>query len=100
MNILFTPVGSAGDNYPFIGLAAEFARRGHHATVITADTFEDPIRAAGLDFVSTGTREEFQATLTDPEIWHPVRGFKRVMALVTEQLHRLKKILLERIDDD
>ena len=29
MNLILTPVGSAGDNYPFLGLAAEFVRRGH-----------------------------------------------------------------------
>lgn len=100
MNVLFTPVGSAGDNYPFIGLAAEFARRGHRASVISTEAFEAATRGAGVDFISIGTREEYETPLSDPEIWHPTRGFKRVMALVAEQLRRIAKVVQERADGD
>src|SRR5512132_2916108 len=100
MNVLLTPVGSAGDNYPFIGLAAEFARRGHRATVVTTEAFEAPVRAAGVDFVSIGTRAEYEAPLSDPDIWHPTRGFKRVMSIVAEPLRRIARIVQERAEDD
>src|SRR5260221_10503319 len=98
MNVLITPVGSAGDNYPFIGLGVELKRRGHHVTVITNDHFESLVRASGLEFVSVGTAEEFNRIITNPEIWHPTRGLKTIMAAVSEQSHRLFDAVQQRID--
>src|SRR5437867_5615641 len=84
VNVLITPVGSAGDNYPFIGLGVELARRGHRVTIITNDHFEPLIRGSGLNFVSIGTDEEYRSVVNDPSIWHPRYGFKYIMALVGE----------------
>jgi rhamnosyltransferase subunit B len=100
MNVLITPVGSAGDNYPFIGLGVEFARRGHRVTVLTNDHFAPLVRGRGLGFVSIGTDEEYRSVITDPVIWHPRRGFKRIMDLVAEQNQRLMKEVRSRIDAD
>jgi rhamnosyltransferase subunit B len=100
MNVLITPVGSAGDNYPFIGLGVEFARRGHRVTVITNDHFAPLVRGRGLEFVSIGTDDEYRSVITDPVIWHPRRGFKRIMDLVAEQNQRLMNEVRSRIDAD
>jgi UDP:flavonoid glycosyltransferase YjiC (YdhE family) len=96
MNVLLTPVGSAGDNYPFIGLGAELVRRGHRVAVVTGEAFEPVVRGAGLEFVSIGTRQEYESHLADPDIWHPTRGFRRVMSLVGEQNRRLLRIVSAR----
>jgi UDP:flavonoid glycosyltransferase YjiC (YdhE family) len=98
MNILITPVGSAGDNYPFIGLGIELARRGHRVTVITNDHFEALVRGSGLEFVSVGGADEFDRIIADPEIWHPTRGLKRIMEAVAEQTRRLFDAVQQRID--
>jgi UDP:flavonoid glycosyltransferase YjiC (YdhE family) len=98
-NILITPVGSAGDNYPFIGLGIELARRGHRVTVITNDHFKPLIRGSGLEFVSVGTTEEFDRIIANPEIWHPTRGLKRIMEAVAEQSRRLFDAVSQRIAD-
>jgi rhamnosyltransferase subunit B len=99
MHVLITPVGSAGDNYPFIGLGIELARRGHHVTVISNDHFGPLIERSGLEFVSVGTVEEFDQIIRDPEIWHPTRGLKKIMDAVAEQCRRLFDAVSQRIDD-
>lgn len=99
MNYLITPVGSAGDNYPFIGLGMELARRGHRVTVFSSDHFGPLIERCGLEFVSIGTDEEYLSNLADPDIWHPTRGFQRVMQMVGQLIHRLLDAVQARIDD-
>ena len=99
MNILITPVGSAGDNYPFIGLGVELAKRGHRVTVISNDRFEPVIRKSGLEFVSVGTNEEFDRIIANPDIWHPTRGLKHIMDAVAEQSRRLFDAVSQRIAD-
>ncbi|MDB5318838.1 MAG: hypothetical protein JWN40_469 [Phycisphaerales bacterium] len=100
MNILITPVGSAGDNYPFIGLGAEFARRGHRVTVITNDHFEPLVRRSGLEFVSVGTAERFDEIIANPEIWHPTRGLKAIMDALVGQSRLLFDAVAQRIGPD
>jgi UDP:flavonoid glycosyltransferase YjiC (YdhE family) len=99
MNVLITPVGSAGDNYPFIGVGIELARRGHRVTVISNDHFGPLIERSGLEFISVGTVEEFDEIIRDPEIWHPTRGLKKIMVAVAEQSRRLFDAVRQRIDD-
>src|SRR5258706_2301218 len=100
MNILITPVGSAGDNYPFIGLGIEMARRGHRVTVITNDHFEGLVRASGLEFVSVGTADEFNRIITTPEIWHPTRGLRAIMDAMVGQSQLLFEATAQRIGPD
>jgi UDP:flavonoid glycosyltransferase YjiC (YdhE family) len=100
MNFLLTPVGSAGDNYPFIGLGAELARRGHRVTVLTNEHFAPLVRAAGLEFVAVGTEEEYRQVISDPGIWHPRDGFKHIMRLIGEQNARLMNLIRPRLGPD
>jgi UDP:flavonoid glycosyltransferase YjiC (YdhE family) len=100
LNYLITPVGSAGDNYPFIGLGVELARRGHRVTVFSNDHFGPLIEQCGLAFVSVGSEEEYRKTIANREIWHPTRGFGVIMGMVGEQIKRLMDALMPRISDD
>ena len=100
MNFLLTPVGSAGDNYPFLGVGAALARRGHRVTVITNDHFAPVVRALGLDFVSVGTDDEYRRVIADPGIWHPRDGFKHIMANIGEYNDRLLNLLRPRVNAD
>jgi rhamnosyltransferase subunit B len=99
LNFLITPVGSAGDNYPFIGLGVELARRGHRVTVFSNDHFGPLIQRCGLEFVSVGTDEEYRSNIADPNIWHPKRGFEMVMQMVGKLIHRVMDAVTARIDD-
>lgn len=100
MNLLLTPVGSAGDNYPFLGLAAELVRRGHRVTVLTNDHFAPLARSVGAEFVSVGTEEEYRKVIDEPGIWHPRDGFKHIMRLIGEQNQRLLDLIRPRLTAD
>ena len=97
MNVLLTPIGSAGDNYPFLGIGTELARRGHRVTVITNDHFAPVVRGSGLDFVSIGTDDEYRGFLADPDIWHPKRGLQTIMSMVGEGVGRVFDAVQSRI---
>jgi len=81
-----TPVGSSGDVHPFVGLGRVLAARGHEVIVVTAASFEDVVRKAGLGFNATVSAEEFDAASKHPDIWHPRRGLQLVLSLISSRL--------------
>jgi rhamnosyltransferase subunit B len=78
MHVALLPFGSAGDVFPFIWLGRQLRARGHEVTIITASLFESAARAAGLDVVALGTREEFEAFMADPRLWKLYHGTRMV----------------------
>lgn len=78
MNIIITPVGSAGDVHPFVGLGLELQRRGHHVTLAVCGYFEDLVRRVGLEYVEFGTKDEFLAATNHPDLWSPTRAFSHI----------------------
>ena len=78
MHLLLLPFGSAGDVFPFIWLGRQLLARGHRVTMITACLFEEQARRAGLEFISWGKAEEFEAMIRDPRIWKVGQGTKVV----------------------
>ncbi len=95
LRVLLTPVGSAGDNLPFIGLGAELLRRGHDVTVATTDHFADLVRDGGMRFLTTGSEAEYEAAANDPDLFDSRRGFPAVMRLVGDYNRRLFDIVTE-----
>lgn len=79
MHALLIPFGSAGDVNPFLGLAAEFQRRGHTVTVATNGYFVPKAQTLGLETVELGTRDEYLNLLDHPDIWHPTRATGAVL---------------------
>jgi hypothetical protein len=75
LNVLLPTIGSAGDVHPVIGLALALRARGHRATILTNPFFQDLIEKTGLGFLPVGTMEEARATIADPDLWHPRKGF-------------------------
>ncbi|HEX4346777.1 MAG TPA: glycosyltransferase, partial [Vicinamibacterales bacterium] len=88
MHAILTPVGSAGDVFPFVMLGRELRRRGHRVTVMAVDVFRDVIVNAGLEFVSGGSREEFEAATQNPDLWDPRRGPRVVFREVVSHMRR------------
>ncbi|MCA9000145.1 MAG: glycosyltransferase family 1 protein, partial [Planctomycetaceae bacterium] len=72
---LLFPFGSSGDVFPFVGLALALQERGHEATVVTNGHFRETIERTGLQFIESGTEEEFLEQTNNPDIWDPLRGF-------------------------
>jgi UDP:flavonoid glycosyltransferase YjiC (YdhE family) len=79
MHVLFVALGSSGDVHPLIGIGLSLRQRGHRVTIVTSVHFERPVRRAGLEFVGLGTEEEYQAITSDPKLFHPIKGTKRVL---------------------
>ena len=73
MHVLLHPVGSHGDVHPFVGLGRELRRRGHAVTVLTSEPFRAVVEAAGLAFAPTASAADFNATIGDPNLWHPTK---------------------------
>lgn len=67
-----------GDVHPYIGIASALKSRGHRVTLLTNQAFEELATEAGLAFHPIGTVAEAQATLNDPDLWHPRKGFEVV----------------------
>jgi len=84
--ILLLPFGSAGDVFPFIWLGRLLMARGHRVRMITACLFEDHARKAGLEFISLGERDEFEAMIRDPRIWKSGIGTKVVFEFAAKSV--------------
>jgi rhamnosyltransferase subunit B len=88
MTIIILTIGSSGDVHPFVGISLALRRRGHRVVFITNPYFGGSAERAGLDVVPLGSTEEFEAALTDPDVWHKHRGHKAVFNLVLGGLRR------------
>jgi rhamnosyltransferase subunit B len=93
VRVILCTIGSAGDVHPLIGVGKALRARGHAATVVTNPVFEGLAREHGLDFAPLGTTEDYARVQSDPELWHPTRGFhviaKRMMLPNVEPLYDL-----------
>jgi UDP:flavonoid glycosyltransferase YjiC (YdhE family) len=78
MQALIVAIGSHGDIHPMIGIGAELRRRGHSVTFVASPYFESLARRHRFDFAPLGKSEDFSEGLKDPDLWHPIRGFKAV----------------------
>jgi rhamnosyltransferase subunit B len=64
--------------HPIIGLALALRARGHQATILTNPYFQELIEKCGIGFLPVGTIEEARVTMSDPNLWHPRKGFEVV----------------------
>ena len=85
-------MGTAGDVHPFVALALALRQRGHDVSVITSPYFSALFDELKLPFVPFGTVEQFEATTHNPNLWHPLHGFRVIseaMGLGTPELFDL-----------
>ena len=85
-HFLLCPFGSGGDVFPFIGIGRSLLARGHRVTLVSMDTFETAIRAAGLGYASIGSKEDFDRLSKNPDLWKPVRGTHLVFKMAGEAI--------------
>jgi len=76
VNILLTPLGTAGDVHPFAGLGAAMAARGHRVTLITSGAFRALANQHGFEFCDVFSADEFETALACPNLWHPLRSYQ------------------------
>ncbi|MCU0877046.1 MAG: glycosyltransferase [Pirellulaceae bacterium] len=78
MHFILSPMGSAGDVHPFLGLALALRERGHGITFVVVEYFRELIERHGLKYVQVGTTEEFLASTRNPNIWKPRKALQHV----------------------
>jgi rhamnosyltransferase subunit B len=71
-------LGSAGDVHPNVGLALALRKRGHDVLLVAGEIFRPLAERVGLDFVGLLSKEDYDAAIHDPDIWHPLRSFSVV----------------------
>src|SRR5262245_57938833 len=97
LDVLLPTIGSAGDVHPVIALGTSLQERGHRATIITNEFFEQQVRDASLGFVALGTIREAEEAIADPRLWHPTKSFACVVErAIVPNIDRLYHIIRER----
>lgn len=85
MRFVLVAIGSGGDVYPFLGLALALRGRGHEVAMIANGHFRPVIAQHGIACEEYGTDEQYRLALSNPDLWHPMRGFKTVMGFNDHQ---------------
>lgn len=80
MHAVLNPVGSHGDVHPLVGLGVELIRRGHRVTLVISEPFRELAVSHGLGFAPTGTRDDFEAAINHPDVWHPTKSLQVLFA--------------------
>ena len=96
MNALLVAIGSHGDVHPFVGIGLGLRARGHDVTVMANGHFESLVRRAGLGFEPVGTAEEYHAMALQPDLWHPLKGFRLVMEGTVQAMRPVYQLIAER----
>jgi UDP:flavonoid glycosyltransferase YjiC (YdhE family) len=82
-----------------VGIALGMKGRGHEVVVATNGHFESLVRGVGLEFISTGTDEEFREVMADRSLWDPIQGFRTVMERgVLRGMRKTYEIIREGFD--
>jgi UDP:flavonoid glycosyltransferase YjiC (YdhE family) len=97
MHVLLMPVGSSGDNHPFVGLGAALKRRGHRVTVATNGYFRKLVEREGLGYVEIGTAEDYLRAMDHPDLWHPTRAFRAVVAFLGDAVRRQYDVVRDAV---
>lgn len=92
MKFVLVAIGSGGDVYPFLGLALELRRRGHQVAMIANGHFRPAVEHHGIACEEYGTDEQYRQALSNPDLWHPLKGFKTVMGFNDHQRELLATI--------
>ncbi len=94
--LVLVALGSMGDVFPLIGIGKELQRRGHGVIFLTNPHFERHVRGAGLEFQGIGEESEYLRVISNPDLWHPVKGLKvlaqegeRTLRAVYEAINKL-----------
>lgn len=86
-HFVLSPLGSAGDVHPMMGLASVLQNRGHRVTFVTNEYFRERSVALGLSYVELGTKQEFLDLTNDARLWHPFKSLPYIFrTLIAEAM--------------
>ncbi len=94
---LLTPVGSAGDVNPYIGVGRALAARDHDVHVLTAEPFRAAVERAGLTFHATWSASAYDATTLHPDLWHPQKGLRLVLETAVATIREAYEVTARQV---
>jgi rhamnosyltransferase subunit B len=101
MKFILSPLGSAGDVHPMIGLGEALRDRGHEVVMVVNGYFEELTRRVGLQYVEFGSRELFLELANHPDLWHPRRAFSYLFEVgVKPWMREQHRIIAEHFTPD
>jgi rhamnosyltransferase subunit B len=74
MHVILATVGTDGDVFPHLGLAAALRTRGHQVTLAAPEPYRARALDLGIGFCPLVTTDEAGRMLADPDLWHPFRS--------------------------
>jgi UDP:flavonoid glycosyltransferase YjiC (YdhE family) len=100
VHAVLTSFGTDGDVFPYLGLARVLIERGHQVTLAIPEPFEASAHAIGAQFVPILTCVQSEAILSNPDLWHPLKGgivaARWGRPLIRHQLNLLKEIVSQK----
>lgn len=77
--IVLTTHGTLGDLHPFIAIALELRKRGHHPVIATSEYYRRKIQAEGIEFHAVRPDIFFYDKELHRRLTEPRRGIERVI---------------------
>ena len=91
--IVFTTWGSYGDLHPYMALALELKRRGHHCVIATAPIYREKIEAAGIEFAAV------RPDLPQPDSEEASEMIKGVSHSIKGPAYLFEKLLMPPLEE-
>lgn len=79
MRFLFPTLGSYGDVFPLLTVGKDLQKRGHEVIIVANPLFQQIVIKSGLVFLPLGLEKDYYDEISNPDIWHPTRGFQLVV---------------------
>lgn len=98
--IVLVSFGSAGDLYPFLGLAQAFQRLGRDVLLLCSAVHADALSRSGVPWQAVGDGEDYHRALADPDLWHPRRGIQVLLRHFGRHMQQLREVLLATLQPD
>lgn len=73
-HFILTSIGTAGDVFPYVGLAGVLRRRGHRVTLLASEGYRALAAENDVAFRALGSQSEEDELLGNPDFWHPLKG--------------------------
>ncbi len=93
MKFVLASVGSAGDVHPYLAIGHALRARGHEVAFFCNTEHQGAIEAAGLEFLPAGNGVRYSEAISNPDLWHPVKGmgvlWRNLLAPSMEPLYKV-----------
>ena len=98
MHAILTSFGTDGDIFPYLGLARVLVQQGHRVSLVLPAAFESLAKSAGAEFHPLISNVESEQLLSNPDLWHPLKGGFVAAKFGRPLIRRQLKLLTQVID--